>query len=89
MKSFCDVTSVFPKGMPVMLKQLSNFSKLFYIKLQPVDLILISLLTTKDLSLDGRHHSGIDDCKNIAKIARELANRGHVYKENGRLINNQ
>ena len=31
----------------------------------------------------GRHHSGIDDCKNIAKIVRELAARGHIYEETG------
>lgn len=40
----------------------------------------------EDLTLDGRHHSGIDDCKNIAKIVKELANYEYVYKQNGNLF---
>lgn len=31
-------------------------------------------------SPSGRHHSGINDIKNLAKIVKELAARGHVYK---------
>lgn len=34
-----------------------------------------SMLDDLKLSLDGRHHSGIDDSKNIAKILIELARR--------------
>ena len=34
-----------------------------------------SMLRDLNLTLDGRHHSGIDDSKNIAKILRELAKR--------------
>ena len=39
----------------------------------------------KDLGIPhtGKHHSGIDDCKNIAKIVKELAKRGHVYQTTG------
>ncbi|CAF0956251.1 unnamed protein product [Brachionus calyciflorus] len=59
-KSFADLTSHFPKGMPVMLNALN-------------------------LSLDGRHHSGIDDCRNIAKIAKEMANRGYVFKQTSKI----
>ena len=38
----------------------------------------------KDLNIQhtGRHHSGIDDCKNIAKIVKALAERGYVFEEN-------
>ena len=41
----------------------------------------------KDLGIPhtGKHHSGIDDCKNIAKIVRELARRGCLYKATGTL----
>lgn len=35
----------------------------------------------------GRHHSGIDDCRNIANVAVELIKRGHVFTENGHLQN--
>lgn len=38
-----------------------------------------TMLQDLRLTLDGKHHSGIDDSKNIAKILRELARR------NGRL----
>lgn len=39
----------------------------------------------KDLGIQhtGRHHSGIDDCTNIAKILKELARKGHVYRVTG------
>jgi len=38
----------------------------------------------KDLNIQhtGRHHSGIDDCKNIAEILKALAQRGYVLEEN-------
>jgi ERI1 exoribonuclease 3 len=38
----------------------------------------------KDLNIQhtGRHHSGIDDCKNIAEILKGLAERGYVFEEN-------
>jgi ERI1 exoribonuclease 3 len=39
-----------------------------------------------DLNLEGRHHSGIDDCKNIAKIVKELANKGYIFKQNGKYM---
>ena len=34
-----------------------------------------TMLRDLKLPLDGRHHSGIDDSKNIAKILQELARR--------------
>ena len=34
------------------------------------------MLRKLGLELTGRHHSGIDDCRNIAKIARYLAASG-------------
>lgn len=38
----------------------------------------------RDLNIQhiGRHHSGIDDCKNIAEILKVLAQRGYVFEEN-------
>jgi ERI1 exoribonuclease 3 len=29
------------------------------------------------MSLDGKHHSGIDDCKNISKIVKRIIEDGH------------
>ena len=39
------------------------------------------MLDELGLALDGRHHSGIDDSKNIAKIVAELARRDDRLKE--------
>ncbi len=38
----------------------------------------------KDLNIQhtGKHHSGIDDCKNIAEILKALAERGYIFQEN-------
>merc|ERR1712059_1445 len=35
------------------------------------------------LDFQGRHHSGIDDCRNILLIMEELAKRGLVFQKNG------
>lgn len=37
------------------------------------------MLNGLSLDLDGRHHSGIDDSKNIAKIAASLIERGGCF----------
>ena len=37
---------------------------------------LMSMLTHFGMEFQGRHHSGIDDCRNILAILRELNNRG-------------
>ncbi|ESO89728.1 hypothetical protein LOTGIDRAFT_164750 [Lottia gigantea] len=42
-----------------------------------------TMLKDLNLTLDGRHHSGFDDTKNIAKILKCLAERGCVYKVTG------
>lgn len=40
-----------------------------------------SMLDELNLSLDGRHHSGIDDCRNIAKIVQALASRSERLRD--------
>ena len=37
---------------------------------------MAGMLRKLGIELTGRHHSGIDDCRNIAKIARYLAENG-------------
>ncbi|XP_013788418.1 ERI1 exoribonuclease 3-like [Limulus polyphemus] len=46
---------------------------------------LIQMLDYIELDHVGRLHSGIDDCRNIARILSKLAQRGHVFEINGRL----
>ncbi|CAF1645674.1 unnamed protein product [Adineta ricciae] len=43
---------------------------------------MMGMLNDLHIQHQGRHHSGIDDCKNIAAILKALAERGHVFEEN-------
>ena len=45
-----------------------------------------SMLKGLGLTLEGRHHSGIDDCRNISKIVRSLAQRGVVLEQTGAAV---
>ncbi|KAK3909008.1 ERI1 exoribonuclease 3 [Frankliniella fusca] len=38
------------------------------------------MLSQLNLQHEGRLHSGIDDCKNIVKIMRSIAERGHIFQ---------
>lgn len=44
-----------------------------------------AMLRGLGLELEGRHHRGIDDCHNIARIALALAARGGSFEHTGRL----
>lgn len=46
---------------------------------------MASMLQSLHLKLEGRHHRGIDDCHNIARIALTLAERGAKFTINNRL----
>ena len=43
------------------------------------------MLTKLGLSLEGRHHRGIDDCRNIARLVRALAQQGSTFEITGAL----
>lgn len=47
---------------------------------------LNTMLKTCELEYEGRLHSGIDDCKNIAKLIKDLADRGVVFEQNSHLF---
>lgn len=42
---------------------------------------MAGMLRHLNLTLDGTHHSGIDDCKNISKILVKLFEDGHLYEK--------
>ena len=43
---------------------------------------MIDMLKFLDIKLEGRHHSGIDDCCNTAKIWQRMINDGYkIQKE--------
>jgi len=41
---------------------------------------MVAMLRALDLELEGRHHRGIDDCHNIARIVLNLAARGATFE---------
>jgi len=41
---------------------------------------MVKMLAALDLELQGRHHRGIDDCRNIARVVLELASRGATFE---------
>jgi len=43
---------------------------------------MMGMLKELNIRHTGRHHSGVDDCKNIAEILKGLAERGYVFEEN-------
>ncbi|XP_046546929.1 ERI1 exoribonuclease 3-like isoform X1 [Haliotis rubra] len=45
---------------------------------------MMGMLSMLHLQHTGRHHSGIDDCTNIAAAVKELIRRKYVFKHNGR-----
>ncbi|XP_078657354.1 ERI1 exoribonuclease 3-like [Branchiostoma floridae x Branchiostoma belcheri] len=45
---------------------------------------MMGMLRNLGLQHQGRHHSGIDDCQNIARILRELARRGGFFQVTSR-----
>ena len=42
---------------------------------------MTSMLEHLGLNLEGRHHSGIDDCKNLGRIVIEMIKRGCRFKK--------
>ena len=45
---------------------------------------MMEMLNHLKIPHQGRHHSGIDDCRNIAEILRDLIRQGHSFQENRR-----
>lgn len=46
---------------------------------------MMAMLHKLNIPHEGRHHSGIDDCKNIAKILIHLIEKGQILKPTGKL----
>lgn len=59
--------------VPLYFKKWVNIKKVFKNVTGSRATSMVGMLNKLGLTLDGRHHSGIDDSKNIAKILRELA----------------
>jgi inhibitor of KinA sporulation pathway (predicted exonuclease) len=42
---------------------------------------MAGMLRRLDMNIQGRHHSGIDDCRNIARIMKRMLEEGVVFKQ--------
>ena len=82
-----NLKKVFPKpngeGLP---EDLSDWSASFnqygqVEKMKPTVKGMEGMLNLLGLELEGRHHSGIDDCRNLARCVLSLLNRGFYFNQ--------
>ncbi|XP_023221622.1 ERI1 exoribonuclease 3-like [Centruroides sculpturatus] len=62
--------------------KVQSFAQLFHLE-RPRD--LVGMLEYLNLTLIGRHHSGIDDCRNIVRILQAMAEKNYRFYINGKL----
>lgn len=64
------------------LKKWINLKKVFcdFIK-EERRIDMVEMLKEFNIKLEGRHHSGIDDAKNLAKIVLHLLNNGQIFSK--------
>ena len=63
---------------PTYLRQWQNVKVLYSAVLGQRSGGMMKMLKGLGLKLQGRHHSGLDDCRNTARIVHELLQRGGV-----------
>ncbi|XP_059166994.1 ERI1 exoribonuclease 3-like [Physella acuta] len=85
-----DLKSMLPKQCAVLdLLARPYFSQWINIKKSYADVTgtfpkgMMVMLNNLNLKHIGRHHSGIDDCRNIANVLIALLKKGYVFKKNG------
>lgn len=81
-----EAASMTVADLPVVYRQWLNVKKLYCrVFDQPRVGGMKSMLRGLGLKLEGRHHRGIDDCRNIARILLALQDRGGEPEVTGRL----
>jgi ERI1 exoribonuclease 3 len=60
-----------------------NLKKMYFRLTKTYPKGMMQMLETLNLPHEGRHHSGIDDCRNIAQITRVLGQRSVVFDVTG------
>lgn len=71
--------------VPSVYRKWTNVKKPYSYRMNTRPTGMDGMLKVLKLTLDGRHHSGIDDSKNICKIVKELIKRGIVMEATGSL----
>ncbi|KJE92753.1 hypothetical protein CAOG_003661 [Capsaspora owczarzaki ATCC 30864] len=78
-----DQLAALGKKSPAPYRQWINIKKEFAVKYGVSPPGMTAMLDMLRLDLVGRHHSGIDDCRNIAAVAKEMLRDGHVFEITG------
>lgn len=89
----CEVEDIFhqyvqPKEIPILTPfciELTGIMQAFSAATGYFPRGIIDMLTKLQLPHQGRLHSGIDDCHNIAAILKALISRGFVFEETSHL----
>lgn len=68
---------------PTYFRRWINIKKIFYQQFKIFPKGMMQMLEHLNLAHEGRHHSGIDDVRNIVQIARVLGLRGVYYDLTG------
>ena len=80
LKRWINLKKAFPKYLFDETAQAKNFNIPKTIKnCKPVVNSMEHMLTLTDLELEGRHHSGIDDAKNLARVAIKCLESGYEF----------
>uniref|UniRef100_A0A914WHH6 Exonuclease domain-containing protein n=1 Tax=Plectus sambesii TaxID=2011161 RepID=A0A914WHH6_9BILA len=69
--------------IPPYLKKWMNIKKAYNKAMGSFPRGMMVMLSALDIAHQGRHHSGIDDCANIASILKKLAEMGVHFKQTG------
>lgn len=69
--------------IPPYLKKWMNIKKAYNKAMGTFPRGMMVMLSALDIGHQGRHHSGIDDCTNIARILKKLAEMGVVFRQTG------
>lgn len=82
----CKAAGIAIPSLPPAYRRWINIKKLFVDHVRGAKSHgMPSMLKALNLELEGRHHRGIDDCHNIARIAIALAAKGAKFEVTGRL----
>jgi inhibitor of KinA sporulation pathway (predicted exonuclease) len=82
----CGASALPTSALPRVYRRWINIKKIYIERMKTEKANgMPAMLRGLGLALEGRHHRGIDDCHNIARIALALAGRGASFEVTGKL----
>jgi len=79
MPSECKKWNIIP---PTVYRRFININDIFLDMYKIRGRGMVNMLNFLNINLEGRHHSGIDDCRNIASIFRKIISDGYILNNN-------